>query len=280
VNFGQTLPNDYDHALKVQDLALPGQVSADQARARVDLLQEMAQDFVAKHPGVPAQSHQAAYDRAVRLMRTAAAKAFDLGEEKAAVRDAYGRNLFGQGCLLARRLVERGVPFIEVSLSGVNGLGWDTHAQNADTVKQLSRMLDPAWARLMADLKERGLLDSTLIVWMGEFGRTPNFPRADGRDHWPNSFSAVLAGGGIKGGQAIGKTSADGMTIVDRPVTVPQFLATVCRALGVDHTKQNLSNVGRPIRIVAPGTQPVGEALTEGSESSGTAPASGAASVR
>ena len=103
---------------------------------------------------------------------------------------------------------------------------------------------------------------TTLIVWMGEFGRTPKFPRADGRDPWPNSFSAVLAGGGIKGGQVIGDTGPDGASIKERPVSVPQFLATICQALGIDHTKQNISNVGRPIRIVAPGTQAVREALS------------------
>ena len=216
----------------------------------------MQRDFLASHPDLPALSHQNAYDRAVRLMRTAAAKAFDLDEEKAAVRDAYGRNLFGQGCLLARRLVERQVPFVEVTLNG-----WDTHGQNAATVRNLSQTVDAAWAALMRDLKERGLLDTTLIVWMGEFGRTPKFPRPDGRDHWPNSFSAVLAGGGIKGGQVIGDTGPDGASIKERPVTVPEFLATICQALGIDHQKQNLSNVGRPIRIVAPGTKAIREAL-------------------
>jgi uncharacterized protein (DUF1501 family) len=148
------------------------------------------------------------------------------------------------------------VPFVEVGLGG-----WDTHGQNAETVRRLSQLVDPAWAALMGDLQERGLLDTTLVVWMGEFGRTPKFGRADGRDHWPNSFSAVLAGGGIKGGQVIGGTSADGAAIKDRPVSVPEFLATICQALGIDYKKQNQSNVGRPIRIVEPGTQPVREAL-------------------
>src|SRR2546430_7270102 len=141
--------------------------------------------------------------------------------------DAYGRNLFGQGCLLARRLVERRVPFVEVTLNG-----WDTHANNAQQVRTLSQTVDPAWAALMRDLKDRGLLETTLIVWMGEFGRTPKFGRADGRDHWPNTFSAVLAGGGVKGGQVIGATTADGAAVKDRPVAVPEFLATVCAALG------------------------------------------------
>jgi uncharacterized protein (DUF1501 family) len=153
-------------------------------------------------------------------------------------------------------LVERRVPFIEVTLNG-----WDTHGGNAAGVRNLSQTVDAGWSALMSDLKERGLLSSTLIVWMGEFGRTPKFPRPDGRDHWPNSFSAVLAGGGIKGGQVIGDTGPDGASIKNRPVAVPELLATVCEALGIDHQKQNLSNVARPIRIVAPGTKAVREAL-------------------
>jgi hypothetical protein len=254
---GQQGRNAADRALRVQDLTPPAEVGKERIDARLDLLGQVQSDFLARHPDLPALSHQNAYDRAVRLMRTAAAKAFDLDEEKAAVRDGYGRNLFGQGCLLARRLVERQVPFVEVTLNG-----WDTHGQNAGTVRNLSQTVDAAWAALMRDLKERGLLDTTLIVWMGEFGRTPKFPRPDGRDHWPNSFSAVLAGGGIKGGQVIGDTDSDGASIKERPVTVPEFLATICQALGIDHQKQNLSNVGRPIRIVAPGTKAIEEALS------------------
>jgi hypothetical protein len=245
-----------DRALRVEDLAPPAAVGKDRTGARLDLLGEVQRDFLAGHPDLPASSHQNAYDRAVRLMRTAAARAFDPDEEKAALRDSYGRNLFGQGCLLARRLVERQVPFVEVTLNG-----WDTHGQNAATVKSLSQTVDAAWAALMHDLDERGLLATTLIVWMGEFGRTPKFPRADGRDHWPNSFSAVLAGGGIKGGQVVGDTGPGGESITDRPVTVPEFLATIYQALGIDPMKQNISNVGRPIRLVAPGTRAVQEVL-------------------
>src|SRR5206468_12434824 len=134
----------------------------------IGLLGELEKDFAASRPDVPPSSHKAAVERAVRLMKTQARKAFDLGQEKDSVRDAYGRNLFGQGCLLARRLVEQGVPFVEVTLGG-----WDTHGNNFEAVKRLSGVLDPAWSTLMADLADRGLLDSTLIVWMGEFGRTP-----------------------------------------------------------------------------------------------------------
>jgi uncharacterized protein (DUF1501 family) len=114
----------------------------------------------------------------------------------------------------------------------------------------------------MDDLKDRGLLDTTLIVWMGEFGRTPRINGNKGRDHWASSWSTVLAGGGIKGGQVVGKTSADGMAVEERPVSVPDFLATVCVALGLDPRQQNQSNVGRPIRLVEPSAKPIKEVVT------------------
>jgi hypothetical protein len=256
VGEGPGQQNNPDRALRVEDLAPAAGVGKDHTTARIDLLEQVQREFLAGRPDLPALSHQSAYDRAVRLMRTAAAKAFDLTQEKASIRDGYGRNLFGQGCLLARRLVERGVPFVEVTLGG-----WDTHGGNAATVRSLSQTVDAGWSSLMRDLNERGLLSSTLIVWMGEFGRTPKFPRPDGRDHWPNSFSAVLAGGGIKGGQVIGDTGPDGASIKERPVSVPDFLATICQALGIDHTRMNVSNVGRPIRIVPPGAKAIREAL-------------------
>jgi hypothetical protein len=266
INFGPQGPNQptYDQLLKVEDLALPAGVSADRSGARVQLLEEMEQEFLAERPGLAPLGHRTAYQRAVTLMRSRASRAFNLDEEPAELRDRYGRNLFGQGCLLARRLIERGVPFVEVTLAnapGVNGLGWDTHIQNFDNVEKLSKVLDPAWATLMTDLKQRGLLESTLIVWMGEFGRTPKITANKGRDHWANSWSTVLAGGGIKGGQVIGRTSKDGMEVEERPVAVADLLATVGLALGLDITKQNMSNVGRPIRLVEPTAKPITEAL-------------------
>jgi hypothetical protein len=255
--------NDYERALRVQDLQPPPDVSREQADARIDLLQEMERDFLSRHPGVSPQSHQTAYERAVRLMRTAAAAAFDLHEESSRLRDAYGRNQFGQGCLLARRLVERGVPFVEVNLAGFanQAIGWDTHFQNFENVQRLSQVLDPAWGTLMDDLRGRGLLDSTLIVWMGEFGRTPRINQNRGRDHYPNAWSTVLAGGGLLGGQVVGRTSADGTTVEERRVSVPDLMATICRALGIDPTRQNMSNVGRPIRIADVGARPIQEIL-------------------
>jgi hypothetical protein len=260
-------PNGPDVAtqLRVQDLDRPANVSARRDAARVALLDEMESDFAAERPGAPADSHRTAYRRAVTLMRSAAVKAFDLTGEPAKLRDAYGRNLFGQGCLLARRLVEAGVPFIEVSLTNVPGqngaFGWDTHSNNFDNVKRLCGVLDPAWATLIDDLKDHGLLETTTIVWMGEFGRTPNINGQNGRDHWANSWSAVIGGGGITGGQVVGKTSDDGMTVKDRPVAVADLLATVCEAVGLDPGKQNMSNVGRPIRLVEANAKPIREVL-------------------
>jgi Protein of unknown function (DUF1501) len=237
-----------DRALRVQDLDRPRDVAADQAESRYDLLKDLERSFISDRPTLVAQSHATAYDRAVRLMQSVGARAFNLSEEPARVRDAYGRNLFGQGCLLARRLVERGVPFVEVNLGG-----WDTHQSNFDALQRLCGILDPAWAQLMTDLDARGLLDTTTIIWMGEFGRTPRINQGRGRDHYPNAWSAVLAGGGIKGGQAFGRTTDDGTKVEGQATGVPDLLATLCRGLGIDHTKTNNSNVGRPIKIVDKG---------------------------
>jgi uncharacterized protein (DUF1501 family) len=236
---------DTDTPLKVPNLAPHRSVTPDDLARRLAVLEAMDHRFIQGRDGDVTASRHTATKSAARLMREAAAQAFDLDREKDGVRAVYGRGLFGQGCLLARRLVERGVPFVEVSLGG-----WDTHSNNFEQVKGLSQMVDIGFAALLADLKERGLLDSTLVVWMGEFGRTPKINPSNGRDHWPNAFSAVLAGGGIKGGQAVGRTSKDGTTVEQRPVKVPDLLATVCRVLGIDHARQNLSNVDRPIRIV------------------------------
>jgi hypothetical protein len=255
---------DYERALRVKNLAAPAGVSTEQIDARLELLAGLESDFAERHPGLPPTSHRAAYLQAVRMMRSEAVKAFDLAQEEDELRDAYGRNQFGQGCLLARRLVERGVPFVEVSLNGVQGgqgLGWDTHQNNFDDVQKLSGVLDPAWGTLLEDLKARGLLDSTLIIWMGEFGRTPKINENKGRDHFPAAWSTVLCGGGIRGGQVLGKSSPDGMTVADRPIAVSDFLATACLALGIDPMTQNNSNVGRPIRIADPAAKPLEEVL-------------------
>jgi hypothetical protein len=248
--------NNLDQFLKVQDLELPGGVNSTRAASRVGLLDEVDDDFLAQHAAPPTVSHRAARQRALKMMRATSAKAFNLDDEPQTLRDAYGRSVFGQGCLLARRLVEAGVPFVEVTLNG-----WDTHQNNFDAVERQCGVLDPAWATLMEDLKAKGLLDTTLVVWMGEFGRTPRINPNKGRDHWANAWSTVLGGGGIIGGQVVGKTSADGSTVDEHKVSVPDLLCTVVQALGLDADKQNNSNVGRPIRLVEPGAKPIKEVL-------------------
>jgi hypothetical protein len=243
--------------LGVENLKPQTGIGGEHVEARLRLVQQMQHEFGAGHPSTAATSHQAAYERAARLMRTAAARALDLDREPAALRDAYGRTKFGQSCLLARRLVEHGVPFVEITLGGDTTNGWDTHNNNFERVRELSEALDAGWATLMDDLRQRDLLDSTLLVWMGEFGRTPTINTDKGRDHFPNAWTAVLGGGGIQGGAVIGKTSASGEAIEDRPVPVPDLLATICHALGIDPTKSNPSNVGRPISLVDKTAKPL-----------------------
>ncbi len=258
----ETSPDDFGPPLRVANLGLPSGVTSRQAEARLDILKHLDQQFAASRPSPPIASHLSAYERALLLMKARGGEAFDLDEEPQNLRVKYGRNQFGQGCLLARRLIERGVPFVEVSLANNgNALGWDTHVENFKAVQSLSETLDAGWSTLIADLADRGLLASTLIVWMGEFGRTPKINANNGRDHFPAAWSTVLMGGGIRGGQAIGKTDSDGMRVADRPVAVGDFLATICAGLGIDPTKQNVSNIGRPIRIIEPKSSPIREAL-------------------
>ena len=249
--------------LSIENLRPPLGVDDASMKNRVDVLSFLQRGFNKKTTSLSAEAHRANYDRAVRMVESQAKHAFRLDEETAELREKYGRNRFGQGCLLARRLVERGVSFVEVTLSRVNNnpVSWDTHADNFNRVRELSEILDPAWSSLMEDLRERGLLESTLIVWMGEFGRTPNINGNTGRDHFPIAWSTVLAGGLIKGGQVIGDTGADGMQVVDGRVKTKDFYATICQALGIDPEGENISSEGRPIRIVDEGGQPLRELL-------------------
>jgi uncharacterized protein DUF1501 len=238
--------------LTVDAIKPPQGITKDQSGRRLEMWKVLEDGFLAQHASASPQAHRTVYDNALRMIHSDAASAFDLSKEPAKVRESYGKGVFGQGCLLARRLVESGVPFVEVSLSSsVNGgAGWDTHANNFETVKALSAELDAGWASLLSDLSERGLLERTTIVWMGEFGRTPRINGQAGRDHFPKAWSCVLAGGGIAGGQAYGRTSKDGMTIEENPVGVTDVLATLCSALGVPPDTENTSNTGRPIKII------------------------------
>ena len=164
-------------------------------------LLEWTENSFMKKFGKSGSEHKEMYKQAVRMMNSSLNVSFNLDHEPRAIREAYGTNPFGQGCLMARRLIESGVKCVEVSLNG-----WDTHTDNFTTTESLMRQLDPAFSRLIQDLGQRELLDETLIIWMGEFGRTPRINRNEGRDHYPQAWSAVLAGGGIRGGQVIGAT--------------------------------------------------------------------------
>jgi uncharacterized protein (DUF1501 family) len=232
-------------------------VAATDQEIRRKLLADLQGDFAKRHGGAATDAHAASYRKAQRMVDTEAHGAFRLDEESAKLRDAYGRSRFGQGCLLARRLLERGVSFVEVTLDG-----WDTHANNFEMVKTLSQTLDPAFATLLADLKDRGMLASTLIVWMGEFGRTPLINPSAGRDHFPVAWSTVLAGAGIKGGQAVGATGKDGTAVVERPVGVADFLATIFTAVGVNPRRENQTWEGRPIPIVPKGGKAIEELVS------------------
>ncbi|QDU48888.1 DUF1501 domain-containing protein [Gimesia panareensis] len=238
--------------LKVADLA---PVSPDQQSERLQLQSEL-RSLSAMPTSLVTDALDSARERALRLMNPKAASVFNLEEEAASLREAYGSSSFGQGCLMARRLVERGVSFVEVSLNG-----WDTHSNNFERVKELSQTLDRGCATLLKDLRERGLLKDTLIVCQGEFGRTPSINGQDGRDHWPASWAMMLAGAGIRGGQVIGETSHDGREIKAKPTRTADLMATIFRGIGLDPRKQNMSNVGRPIRLADPDGTPIEELL-------------------
>jgi len=235
-----------DAARGVQDLkALVGGV---QFEKRVGLLETMEQAFHREYQTDAINDHKTTYERAMKLMQSKEAKAFALAAEPSASRSKYGTGRFAEGVLLARRLVEVGVPFIEVSLGG-----WDTHQDNFRRVKSLSSQIDTPIAALLGDLREKGLLDSTLVVWMGEFGRTPNINTrgaTPGRDHFPRAWSLAMWGGGIRGGTVIGKTDKEGASVAERPTTAQDFLATVCDLMRIDYTKKNETANGRPIQIV------------------------------
>ena len=210
---------------------------------RLGLLRDLQEGFAATRGRAVTDGQDDMFAKAKRLMDSSLRDAFDLEKEKPALRDAYGRTRFGQGTLLARRLVEHGVPCVEVVLGS-----WDTHDDNFERVSALCSQLDAGLAALLADLSDRGLLDSTLVACFGEFGRTPRINERGGRDHWARAWSAVLAGGGVMGGQVIGGTDADGNEPTARPVQVADLHASVWHAFGVDPWTEYTAN-DRPILL-------------------------------
>jgi hypothetical protein len=230
----------------------PDNLTAPVAGGRLDrrlgLLHELEAPFAREGAAAQVRDHQTLYRQTAQMVLSPRVRAFDLAAEPDRVRDAYGRSPFGQGCLMARRLVEAGVVFVEVQSSG-----WDTHGNELPALRRLIPPVDQGMAALLTDLRARGLLENTLVIWMGEFGRTPRVNLTAGRDHFPQAFNVALAGGGVRGGQVIGATDRLGTEVVERPVTVPDLFCTFCRSLGINPRREHESNVGRPLRVVEGG---------------------------
>ncbi len=221
---------------------------------RLDKLAAINRAFADQHQQRKVQAYSDMYDEAVKLMRSADLVAFDTSQEPEHLRVAYGDDDFGQGCLLARRLVEHGVRYVEVVSNG-----WDTHNQNFDTLAEKCPALDRAVASLLADLDARGLLSETLVVLATEFGRTPDITEDNnGRNHYPKAFSALLAGGGIRGGVRWGKTDAEGRDVVEGAVSVPDLNATIAHALGLPLQHVIKSPSGRPFTVADKGKPVMG----------------------
>ena len=191
-----------------------------------------------------AAGHQAMYDEALTLMDSKDLEAFDIRKEPEHIRKAYGEDNFGQGCLLARRLIEREVRHVEVNLGG-----WDTHSDNFNRLEGLTDKLDRALSALLADLHARGLLEETLVVLSSEFGRTPEINGGQGRDHYAKAFTCLMAGGGVKGGQIYGKTDKDGREILENTVKVVDFNSTIAFAMGLPYEERIFAPNGRPFTL-------------------------------
>ena len=228
---------------------------------RLTMLAEIESSFMASRRGELPGAHKDVYRNAVNLMTSKQMTAFDaakaeaslgLEAESEATKEAYGKNGFGQGLLMARRLVQVGVPFVEVNMGG-----WDLHAGVFDTLKnQRLPQLDKGIAAITADLKQRGMLDNTVLVWMGEFGRTPRINQDVGRDHWAASWSVMMGGGGLKNGQAVGATDKDGLQIADgsKAYLPGDIWATVAMAMGIPVNTVHTSKRGRPMKLANGGT--------------------------
>ncbi len=234
---------------------LPG-ITQEKLTSRLQLAGEFDADFHKTFPQRNVNAYSDMYDHALTMMKCKDITAFDLTNEKPETRKNYGKDPFGQGCLLARRLVERGVRYVEVSLGG-----WDTHAANFVRVPELCEILDKALSSLLADLDSRGMLKDTLVVVASEFGRTPTINSNEGRDHYPKAFSGALFGGGVKGGAVFGSTDKTGAVVEENKLTIPDFNACIAYALGLSLDQVVISPSKRPFTVADKG-QPVPQLFT------------------
>ena len=223
-------------------------LSNDQFDARLNLASIMNNEFRNKYDQKSIRAYSDLYKDAVKLMRSSDILAFDISAEPQSMHDLYGDTHFGQGCLLARRLVENGVRYIEVTRGG-----WDTHSNNFERVEENCQDIDRAVGALLHDLEMRGMLNQTLVVLTSEFGRTPIINPGGGRDHWPNAFSAMFAGAGIKGGTTYGRSDERAMRVAENPVKPEDLNATIAETLGMEVNNVHYSPSGRPFKIAHEG---------------------------
>jgi hypothetical protein len=228
-----------------ENLAYPKGVDLKRFKRRWALLGKVEKSFVKGRSANLVDGHKKVIEKASRFMHSPRLQAFDLSKEDPKLCAKYGDSRFGRGCLVARRLVEVGVPFVQVNLGG-----WDTHQNNFESVERLCKIMDPAMSSLYQDLDSRGLLDETLVLWVGDFGRTPKINDRKGRDHYPRAWSFTMAGGGVQGGRVIGATDAEGRGVIKDEVNPTDLFATMGHCLGLDPAKENYSTAGRPLTLI------------------------------
>jgi len=234
-------------------LAFPEGIAEVRGNKRLETLAKFNQRFTSGSTDERLVSTQTSIDEAVRLMRSPALEAFEFSKVPAKTLERYGNNPFGRGALLAKRLVEKGVRFVQI-----NRGGYDVHANAFPAMRDHGEVMDPALASLVQDLAETGMLEKTMIVMLSEFGRTPKINDDAGRDHWASVFSGFFAGGGLKAGTVLGSSDEDGAEPKDRPVKVSDIHTTICHALGIDATKEVMTPLQRPMKLVDGG-----EVITE-----------------
>ncbi len=240
-------PFGVDSNGQVRDLQMG--LPADRVSQRMQALQLLESNFIDDKRGSIADEHAKVLQKTLNHMTSKQMEAFDVNREEASAQQRYGQNNFGRGCLMARRLVEIGVPFIEVDLGG-----WDNHQNIFPTLKnQRLPMMDQAMSALVEDLTQRGMLQDTAIIWMGEFGRTPRINGNAGRDHWARSWSVVVGGAGLKGGLTVGKTNEDGTRVEGDSFSSEDLMATVCHSLGISLETNFTARNGRPMKIANSG---------------------------
>ena len=229
-------------------------VPPDVLKRRLSLTDELDAEFAKRGGGAQVREKKEIYDRTSRFVLSPLLSAFDLTKEKEKTHELYGKNHFSQSCLLARRLVEAGVSFVEVFSTGsISDQGWDTHKRGFAENPVLAQETDQGYAALLTDLAQRGMLEKTLVVWMGEFGRTPKFDADGGRDHYSDGWITCFSGGGVKTGQIIGSTDDEGVSVKDRPVGVSDLFVTFCHVLGMDPHEEYVTDLQQPLKLVESG---------------------------